>query len=91
MSDPVTKISRIEETDLDTLKGMKRRCIGRILEVKDELDIDEDDADHLRRTVLKEIDSLFDVMMMYLKQEGKVNRLYYERLDDIHNIITQWG
>ena len=86
-------LSHVTEADLQSITKMKRRCIGRILEAKEEIDyaLDDDESDRLRKVIMSEVENLFDITMLYIKQEGRINLLYCDRLDEIHKKVMGDG
>jgi len=83
-------VSEISQDDLKSLEKLKKRCIGRILEAKDDAcyDLNEEDSDALRSSVIHEVNHLYDVMKMYVEHGTKVNQLFLQRMEEIHQAVV---
>ena len=83
-------ISGVSEDDLKSLEKMKKRCIGRILEVKDDIcyGLSDEDNDALRSSVIYEVNHLYDVMAMYVGHGAKVNELFLQRMEEVHAAVV---
>lgn len=80
----------LEGTDLAALVKLKKRCIGRILEVKDDVcdGLDDEDSETLRQSVIVEVNHLFDVLSVYLEHGVVVNQLFLDRMEEIHSAVV---